>query len=62
VTVVISGPPNGFEISRKEYLCSKVANCEEILPTEAVELPPDGSCPEEIAVDIITGILRGGFD
>ena len=62
VTAVISGPPNGYEISRKEYLCSKVANCQEILPAGEEGLPPEGSCPEEIAVDIISGILRGGFD
>jgi hypothetical protein len=62
VTAVISGPPNGYEISRREYLCSKEANCQEILPSLAEGLPPDGSCPEEIAVDIISGIMRGGFD
>ena len=62
VTAVISGPPNGFEISRKEYLCNQDKACHEVLPDVDVAMPPDGSCPEEIAVDVISGILRGGFD
>jgi hypothetical protein len=59
---VISGPPNGFVISRKEYLCNQDKACQEELPAVEEEMPPEGSCPEEIAVDVISGILRGGFD
>jgi len=62
VTAVISGPPNGFVISRKEYLCNQDKACHDVLPAIDVEMPPEGSCPEEIAVDIISSILRGGFD
>jgi len=62
VTAVISGPPNGYEISRKEYLCNQDKACQEVLPAVDKEMPPEGLCPEEIAVDIISGILRGGLD
>ena len=62
VTAIISGPPNGYELSRKEYLCNQDVACHEPLPFVTDEFPPDGSCPEEIAVDVISGVLRGGFD
>jgi hypothetical protein len=59
VTAVISGPPNGYEISRREYLCDQEGFCQEVRPDEGqiVACHPDG-----IAVDIISGILRGKFD
>jgi hypothetical protein len=62
ITAVISGPPNGYEISRREYLCNREASSQEILFPGVEELPFDGSYPEEIAADIVSGILRGGFD
>ena len=62
VTAIISGPPNGYELSRKEYLCSQDIACQEVLPAVEEGMPPEGSCPEEIAIDIISGILRGGLD
>jgi hypothetical protein len=62
VTAIISGPPNGFEISRKEYLCNQDKACQEVLPAVEEGMLPEGLCPEEIAVDIISGILRGGLD
>jgi hypothetical protein len=59
VTAIISGPPNGYEISRREYLCDQPAACQEVLPDGGRAVP----CrPDEIAVDIISGILRGKFD
>ena len=62
VTAVFSGPPNGYILSRKEYLCNQDKACQEVLPAVDKEMPPEGLCPEEIAVDIISGILRGGLD
>ena len=59
VTAVISGPPNGYEISRKEYLCDQEAPRREALPVGGAAV---ASRPDEIAVDIISGILRGKFD
>jgi hypothetical protein len=59
VTAVISGPPNGYEISRKEYLCDQEGACREVRPEGGAAV----AChPDEIAVDIISGILRGKFD
>ena len=59
VTAVISGPPNGYEISRKEYLCDQDAACQEVRPAGRLVV----ACrPNEIAVDIISGILVGKFD
>lgn len=62
VTAVISGPPNGYVLSRKEYLCNQDKACQEVLPSAEEGMPPEGLCPEEIAVEIISGILRGGLD
>ena len=62
VVAIISGPPNGYELSRKEYLCNQDKACQEVLPAVEEGMPPEGLCPEEIAVDIISGILRGGLD
>jgi hypothetical protein len=59
VTAVISGPPNGYEISRKEYLCDQEGFCREARPDGRAVV---ASHPDEIAVDIISGILRGKFD
>jgi hypothetical protein len=59
VTAIISGPPNGHEISRKAYLCGQEAPCREARPDGGPAVP---SRPDEVAVDIISGILRGRFD
>jgi hypothetical protein len=57
VTAVLSGPPNGYEISRKAYLCDKPA-CQEERPEEGRAVPCG---PDEIAQDIIAGVLLGRF-
>jgi hypothetical protein len=59
VTAVISGPPNGYVISRKEYLCDQDAACQEVRHAGRLAV---ASRPNEIAVDIISGILVGKFD
>ncbi len=62
VTAVISGPPNGYEISRKEYLCRQDAACEELVDVRRAGLPATASSPREIAVDIVSSFLVGKFD
>jgi hypothetical protein len=62
VTAVISGPPNGYEISRKEYQCNRDASCSEVVSLGLDGLPVEGSHPVEIAVNIVSGILAGKFD
>ena len=51
VTAVISGPPNGYELSRKEYLCNQDKACQEVPPAVEEGKSPEGLCPEEIAVE-----------
>ena len=63
ITAVISGPPNGYEISRKEYICNEQpADCKEVLPASEDRSPEIPSCPDAIAADVIEGILLGKFD
>jgi hypothetical protein len=62
VTATLNGPPNGYVLSRKEYLCNQDAGCNELPPADAEGLPQKGLCPAEIAVGIISGILRGRFE
>jgi hypothetical protein len=58
VTAIISGPPNGYEISRKAYLCDQPAACREARPEGGRAVP----CrPDEIAQDIIAAVLFGRF-
>jgi hypothetical protein len=62
VTAVISGPPNGYEISRREYLCVQAEDCSEVLHVGGAGSSTVIACPNEIAADIIAGILAGKFD
>jgi hypothetical protein len=62
ITAIISGPPNGYEISRKEYLCVQDAASKEVLAAAEAGLPNVGTNPREIAVDIISSFLVGKFN
>ena len=58
ITAAISGPPNGYELSRKEYRC-----CQD--PARFPEKPEyfdEPITPSEIAEDIISSILIGKFN
>jgi hypothetical protein len=62
ITAAISGPPNGYEISRKEYRCCQdPASLDVQLPGEPgyTKVP---TTPNEIAEDIISSILVGKFN
>lgn len=61
ITAVFCGPPNGCEISRKEYLCNQKAPCPDKTHAAGVELHSRGYSPQEIAADIISSILIGRF-
>jgi hypothetical protein len=60
VTAIINGPPNGYEISRKEFLFS-------IHPAKKAAHPEEGAGqsaaygPDQIAVEIVSGLLQGSF-
>lgn len=62
IKAVISGPPNGNEVGRREYLFNRGAveqtsyRAEEGLGTIIT-----GLNPEQIAVDIVSSILSGEF-
>ncbi|MGA3346771.1 MAG: hypothetical protein ABSC76_18095 [Terracidiphilus sp.] len=62
ITAVISGPPNGYEISRREYLCKQEESCREVLAVEGSQLRTIAFGPEEVAADIIGGVLAGKFN
>jgi hypothetical protein len=58
ITAAISGPPNGCELSRKEYRC-----CQD--PARFPGNPENSNevlTPNEIAEDIISSILVGKFN
>jgi hypothetical protein len=62
ITAIISGPPNGYEISRKEYVCNEQpVECKEVPPAGEDPSPAIPSCPDAIAADVIEGILIGKF-
>ncbi|MGB9407872.1 MAG: hypothetical protein WCA89_10065 [Terracidiphilus sp.] len=61
ITDVISGPPNGYVISRKEYLCNQDESCKMALPAVKEGASSGRARPARIAVDIIAGILLGKF-
>ncbi len=61
ITAVISGPPNGYEISRREYLCKHELACSEVLATDETRLKTFAFGPEEVASDIIGSVIVGRF-
>ncbi len=61
ILAVISGPPNGLELSRREYPCNYDASSLEMPHAVDAGAPVIGIRPELIAVDIISSVLRGEF-
>lgn len=61
IQAVLSGPPNGFELSRREYPCNYDASSLELPRAYVAGAPVIGIRPEQIAVDIISSVLRGEF-
>jgi hypothetical protein len=59
IKAVISGPPNGYELSRREY----PLNQQEVgaQAPDAGETLVSGISPYQIAVDIISSVLVGKF-
>jgi hypothetical protein len=62
VTAIISGPPNGMEISRKQFLA--VGGSAQRRGTEGAGKIPllQGETPQPIAVAIVSGLLAGEFE
>jgi hypothetical protein len=61
VTAAICGPPNGAEISRKQFLVVNESPQRERLEKLGPVPWEKGSTPQRIAVDIVSGLLAGEF-
>jgi len=62
IIAIISGPPNGAEIARKEFLAVNESPQQERLERLG-EIPwAKESSPQRIAVKIVSGLLAGEFD
>ena len=62
ITAVISGPPTGYEVSRREYLCKQEETCRIVLTIDEAQGRAIAFSPNEVATDIIAGILAGKFN
>lgn len=62
IKAIISGPPNGYEISRKEYLFDHEAKHLNTLQAEEPGLLVAGYSAHEIAVDVLSCLIMGQFD
>jgi hypothetical protein len=62
ITAVLSGPPNGYELSRKEYPFDCDGQSAEMILAKAAGFALVDTRPKKIAVDIISGILAGNFN
>jgi hypothetical protein len=62
ITASISGPPNGSVISQKEYILGQEASGLDARHAPEASFPHIGVRPEQIAEDIISGIIVGNFD
>ena len=62
IKATISGPPNGNEIGRREYLFNgPVSEHQTYRAEEGVGVIVTGLKPDEIAVDVVSSILSGEF-
>jgi hypothetical protein len=62
IKAIICGPPNGNELSRKEFLFGQGIAASPSSTTEAGGQITVGDTPQEIAQEIIAGIVIGTFD
>jgi len=62
ITAAICGPPNGAEISRRQFLAVNESPQRERLEKLGTVPWEMGSTPQRIAVEIVSGLLAGEFD
>jgi hypothetical protein len=62
ITAVLSGPPNGYELSRKEFPFDNDGPSAKMLLAKAAWFSLIDTRPKKIAVDIISSILAGSFN
>jgi hypothetical protein len=59
---VLSGPPNGYELSRKEYPFNCDGISTEMLLVKAAGASVVNTLSKKIAVDIVSNLLAGKFN
>jgi hypothetical protein len=62
VKAVISGPPNGNEISRKVFVVGQERPNSVLLDAESETSPVVGASPAKIAQEVISAVVIGTFD
>jgi hypothetical protein len=62
ITAIISGPPNGMELSRKQFLAVNESPQREKLEKLGTIPWEKGATPQRIAVEIVSGLLAGEFN
>jgi hypothetical protein len=62
IKAIISGPPNGYEVSRKEFFFGQEASPSSSPNAEKAVLQIVGPTPQEVAQEIIAGIVIGKFE
>jgi hypothetical protein len=62
IKAIICGPPNGYELSRKEFAFGQEASSSGLPNAEKGGSRVVGPTPQEIAQEIIAGIVIGKFD
>lgn len=61
ITAILIGPPNAYELSRREYPFDGDGPSAEMLLAKAAGFSVVDTRPKEIAVDIVSSILAGKF-
>ena len=61
ITVMISGPPHGLEIARKEYLLSRETTGLQAFPDDAAQNVAAGYGPDRLAAEIVSELLGEGI-
>jgi len=61
IAAILCGPPNGTEISRKEFLAAAQSPEHERMERLGAIPWARGMSPQRIAVDIVSGLLAGEF-
>jgi hypothetical protein len=62
IRAILTGPPNGNEISRKEYVLGPGSSSTAWPSAEEIGSATVGASPEKIAEDIVSGIVLGHFE
>jgi hypothetical protein len=62
IKAIISGPPNGYELSRKEFFFGQEASPSSSPNAEKAVLRIVGPTPQQVAQEIIAGIVIGTFE